>query len=255
MKIKKKLTRKQFLKQEDEFVSTSAKAILWLKENYNKLILGLIFVVILLIVVFSVRYRSKSITEKSSRNLDMAKNVYYSPVRPPQDPSSPQAQQAFISTEQKYQKALQLFQDLVELYPRSQAAEEARFFIPNCSYFLGKYDDAMKGFKEYMDRYPDGIFVQQAKIGIGFIHEAKGEYAKAIEIFQQMLTENPDYALRDALYMRLGHAYEQTGSTDKAKEAYQNVIINFPDSPFLKEAEEKVDALSGEESQPAGQTE
>ena len=81
------------------------------------------------------------------------------------------------------------------------------------------------------------------RVGIGYVYNAKGNYDKAIDVFQQILDNNPEYVLRDALYMQLGQSFEMIGSTEKAREAYQNVIINFPDSPFMKDAEEKVSML------------
>ena len=247
MKIKKKLTRKQLLKQEDEFISTSTKVFNWIKENFNKVILGLLVFLVIMAVVLSVRYQSKKNLINSTKHLYVAKNIYYAPVQPPpQGQNAATPQQGFPSAEAKYQKAMQSFEALIEIYPKSQAAEEARFFIPNCLYFLGKYDQAIEGFNAYMERYPQGLFVQQAMVGIAYVHSAKGDYNQSIDVFQQILDNNPEFILRDAVYMQLGDSYEKIGSPEKAKEAYQNVIINFPDSPFLEDAENKVSMLSEE---------
>lgn len=245
MKIKKKMTRKQFLKQEDEFLTTSAKTLMWIKENYNKVILALILVFVAMIIVFSVRYRTRTNLVKSNRMLSMAKGIYYTPVVPPNQEQRPDAPpQGFTSSEQKYQQALQVFQELVKIYPDSSAAEEAKFFIPNCLYLLGNHDEAIKGFNEYLEQYPNGFYVQQARVGIGYAYGAKGDTDQSIAIFQGILEDYPDYVLRDAVYMQLGLNFEKIGSLDKAKEAYQNIVINFPNSPFLEDAQEKLELLS-----------
>lgn len=245
MKIKKKMTRKQFLKQEDEFLTTSARILMWIKENYNKVILALILVFVAMIIIFSIRYRNRTNLIKSNRMLSMAKGIYYTPVVPPnqeQNPASPP--QGFTSTEEKYKQALRLFQELLQVYPDSPAAEEAKFFLPNCLHFLGNHDEAIKGFNEYLEQYPDGLFVQQAEVGIGYAYSAKGDTEQSIAIFQRILDDYPEYVLRDAVYMQLGRNFEEIGSLDKAKEAYQNIVINFPNSPFLKDAQEKLNMLS-----------
>jgi len=245
MKIKKKMTRKQFLKQEDEFLTTSARMLIWIKENYNKVILALILVFVAMIIVFSVRYRSKTNLIKSNRMLSMAKGIYYAAIVPPsqeQNPASPP--QGFTSSKDKYTQALQLFQELLQIYPDSPAAEEAKFFIPNCLHLLGNYDEAIKGFNEYLEHYPNGFFVQQAKVGIGYAFSAKGDTEQSIDIFQRILEDSPEYVLRDAVYMQLGKNFEEMGSLDKAREAYQNIVINFPNSPFLKDAQERLEMLS-----------
>ena len=247
MKIKKKLTRKQLLRQEDEFISTSTKVFNWIKDNFNQVIMGLLVFLVIAAIVLSVRYRSKTNLMKSNKLLYIAKNIYYAPVRPPtQDQKGALPQQGFTTSQEKYQKAIQLFEELIQLYPGSQAAEEGRFFIPNCLYFLGKYDPALEAFDSYLVKYPKGLFSEQAKVGIGFVHAAKGDYNKSIEVFQDILENNPDFILRDVVYMQLGHSYGKAGSPEKAKEAYQNVIINYPNSPFLEDAEDKMNMLAEE---------
>ena len=107
MKIKKKLTRKQFLKQEDEFISGSVKTLNWIKENYNKIVISAIIFFIILIVVLSVRYNRKTNLIKSNRFLSMAKQTYYSKVRPPsQDPNIPMSPQEFSSSEERVAASL-----------------------------------------------------------------------------------------------------------------------------------------------------
>jgi len=245
MKIKKKMTRKQFLKQDDEFLTTSARTLLWIKENYNKVILALILVFVAMIIIFSIRYRNKTNLVKSNRMLSMAKGIYYASLVPPNQNQNPDAPpQGFTSSKDKYTQALQLFQELLQVHPDSPAAEEAKFFIPNCLLLLGNHDEAIKGFNEYVEHYPNGFFVQQARVGIGYAFSAKGDTGQSIAIFQRILEDYPEYVLRDAVYMQLGKNFEEIGSLDKAKEAYQNIVINFPNSPFLKDAQERLDMLS-----------
>lgn len=244
MKIKKKLTRKQFLKQEDEFISGSVKTLNWIKANYNKLIIGFIIFFIVLSAILSVRYKQKTDLMKSSQLLALAKKTYYANVQPPpKDPNLPIPHHGFISSSEKYQKAMELFNQLIQVYPGSDAAEEAEFFIPSCLHFLEKYDQAIEGFYAYIDKYPNGVFAIQALTGIGFAQKAKGEYEKAIPVFQQILDSNQDFILADAIYMEMGSCYEKIGSLDKARESYQQIVINFPDSPFLKDAEHKISIL------------
>ncbi len=240
------MTRKQFLKQEDEFISTSVKSIKWIKENYNKIIISGIIFFVVLIGVLSVRYRNRSNLIKSKNFLALAKRTYYGKVRSPSDdPNIPLGPDEFVSYEDKYKKAMDYFEQLKAIYPDSKVSEESDFFIANCLYFLGNYDQAIEGFNNYLDKYPNGIYPLQAKIALGDVQEAKGDFENAIKTYREILDYNQDFILLDAIYNKLGLCYEKINSFEKAKDAYQQIVINFPDSPFLEEAEEKIEFLEG----------
>ena len=242
MKIKKKISRKELLRQEDEFVSTSHKVIEWLKDKQNQQILSAVIIVAILIVVvgMGIRLNMKSKRENSLKLLTLAMQTYQASVETQtSDPSQPTPSQ-FKTLEEKYLKALEEFDQVIALYPRSKAAQNARFFKLNCQYYLGKYDDVLSGAQEYLKKYSGGHFTTQALLTMAYSYEQKNEYQKACEEYNNILEKYPDYLLRDSIYMDLGRCYEELNDMEKAKEAYQQVLINFPNSIFVKKAEQRI---------------
>ena len=67
MKIKKKLTRKQFLAQDDEFMVFMSKAKIWVKENFNVIVFGGIGIGIVVSAVWGFRYKHKADIRNSTR--------------------------------------------------------------------------------------------------------------------------------------------------------------------------------------------
>lgn len=244
MKIKKKMTRKQFLKQEDEFITTSVRLLKWTKKNYNKLLIAGIGIFVVLAVILTIRHRHKSNLVKSQNFLASAIRIYEAGVRSPSaDPNMPLRPDEYNSYEEKYNKAIAAFEQIIELYPDSQASEEALFYKGNSQYNLGKYDEAIQGFTDYLNLYPNGRYILQAKIALAFGYQERSNYKEAIAIFSEITNYYPDYELLDSIYMQLGFCYENSGDIDNATKSYQEVIINYPDSPYLKEAEKKIELL------------
>lgn len=242
MKIKKKISRKELLRQEDEFVSTSHKVIDWLKDKQNQQILsaGIIVVILIVVVVLGIRLNIKSKRENSLKLFTSAMHTYQASVETKtSDPSQPNPAQ-FKTLEEKYSKALEEFDQVIALYPRSKAAQNARFFKLNCLYYLEKYDDVLSGAQEYLKKYSGKHFTTQVLLTVAYSYEQKKEYQKACEEYNTILEKYPDYLLRDSIYMDLGRCYEALNDMEKAKEAYQQVLINFPNSVFIEKAEQRI---------------
>ena len=82
MIIKKKITRKQLLRQEDEFVSTTHKVMDWIKNKQNQQLLAVSIIALILIVVvgLGIRLNIKSKRENSLRLFTAAMQTYQGSV-------------------------------------------------------------------------------------------------------------------------------------------------------------------------------
>ncbi|MGA1869989.1 MAG: tetratricopeptide repeat protein [bacterium] len=250
MKIKKKISRKELLRQEDEFVSTTHKVMEWLKDKQNQQILAATIIAVILVVLvgLGIRFNIKSKKENSQKLYTLAMQTYQASVATQSQNQSQPVPSQFKTMEEKYSKALEEFDQVITLYPRSKAAENARFFKLNCLYYLGRYDEVINRAQEYIKKYPNGQFGIQALITIAYSYEQKKELPQACEIFNSILDKHQDYLLRDSIYMDLGRCYEELNDMDKATEAYQQVLINFPQSVFVKEAEKRLEISTAQKS-------
>ncbi len=252
MKIKKKLTRKQFLTQDDGFMVFIKNAVSWIKNNRNQLIIGILGVGILTTVVWGVRYKGEAKIRNSSRLLFDAFQNFDARLENDESMNTDllKSERQFKTKEEKYTAASESFDKILELYPSSSVVEDALFLKAEALYQLEKYDDAKSVYEEYLEKFgKKGVYSIQAHTSIGYIYEEKEDYSKAVDSFEKVISNYPDYVLRDTIFIELGRCYEETNQWDKAKENYQKIVMNFSDSPVLQDAQNKLETLSSASSQ------
>ncbi|MCL6584151.1 MAG: tetratricopeptide repeat protein [bacterium] len=246
MQIKKKLTRKQFLTQDDEVMSFMKRALIWVRENVNLIIFAAVGLVIVVAVIWGVRYQRESNLRNSAKLLAQARADYYARVEgEPTAFDDHQSEKSFKNAREKYTAAMNTLDQVLKLYPSSASADDALFLKAEAYYNLGEYDKAILTYKQYLEKYKTkGAHSIEALSSIGYSYEAKGEYKEAARAFQKILDDYQGYLLRDNIYMELGRCYEQMKEFSKAKEAYQKLVANFSDSPLLKDAQNKLNLLN-----------
>lgn len=245
MQIKKKLTRKQFLAQDDEVMSFMKKTVLWIRKNASLIVFGVIGVGVVVAAVWGFRYKRETDFRNSARLLSEARLNFYAKVEGEAAADNAQSEKSFKSKQEKYTTAITALDQFLQLYPSQAGAEDALFLKAEAYYNMGEYDKAILTYKEYIEKYNSkGAYNVQALSSIGYSYEAKGNYQEAVKAFQKVADDYQDYLLRDSTFMEMGRCYEQLKDLDKAKDAYQKVVINFSDSPLLKEAQSKLDAMN-----------
>jgi tetratricopeptide (TPR) repeat protein len=245
MQIKKKLTRKQFLAQDDEVMSFMKKSTIWVKKNASLIVFGVIGVGVVVAAVWGYRYKKESNFTNASRLLSEARMEYNAKVKGEASaPDDLQSAKSYKSKKDKYTAAISTLDQVLQLYPSQPGAEDALFLKAESYYNMGEYDKAILTYKQYIEKYnTKGAYNAQALASIGYSYEAKENYQEAARSFQKVVDDYQDYLLRDSVFMELGRCYEQLKDWEKAKDAYQKVVVNFSDSPLLKDAQSKLDAM------------
>ncbi|MEW5802116.1 MAG: tetratricopeptide repeat protein [bacterium] len=254
MQIKKKLTRKQFLAQDDEVTSFMKTATDWVKKNANLIVFGVIGIGVVVAAVWGFRYKKESDFKNSSRLLSEARLNYYAKVEGESAAGNPlESQKSFKDKKEKYAAAISSLDQLLQLYPSQPGAEDALFLKAEAYYQQEEYDKAILIYKEYLEKYKSkGAYNAQALTSIGYAYEAKDDFKEAAGAFKKVVDDYQDYLLRDSVFMELGRCYEQMKEWEKAKDAFQKVVMNFPDSPLLKDAQSKLDAIGQPPATSAG---
>lgn len=246
MQIKKKLTRKQFLTQDDEVMSFMKKAVIWLKKNANLIIFGVIGIGIVAAAIWGIRYKKESDLRNSAKLLTEARANYHAKVEEESGIADDlQSEKSFKNTKEKYTAAVNTLDQLLKLYPSSANAEDALFLKADAYYHMSEYDKAILTYQQYLEKYKaKGAYSVEALSSTGYSYEAKGDYQEAAKVFQKIADDYQSYLLRDSIFMELGRCYEQMKAWDKAKDVYQKVVANFSDSPLLKNAQSKLTMIN-----------
>lgn len=224
---KKRVTRKQLLKQPDEFMTTTGKLVQWAKDHTQQLVYGgAIFFGVVILVAFLGYHKE--------RKRQSASTLY----------SQAMAKYEAAGGVQEAVKALAAaradFAQLVESYGNLPAGRLGRVMYGHLSLAGMALDDAVAQYQAALDDFGDNPVLQNVILnGLGSAYAQKGEYPAAIEQFEK-LAEGSNPVLKDVALFHLGRLYDQLGRTKESQKVYQQLRTDFPETMYAQLAQEKI---------------
>lgn len=217
---KKKMTRKQLLKKQDEFLSLSAKVGDYVTSHLKQLqYLGIAVGVLLLMILGGYTYY---------RHINNVGQEYYN-----------EGYNAFMKDFNPNMKAKdlkkpeELFQKVINDYGLSKASTLA---LPEEAYveFLNKdYDDAITLYRKFLDKVSGNYrYESLARLALAACYEQKGDLQTAIVTLKPILTElgNP---FREPAMLSIARLYRLTHQVKMEKEVLKEFVATYKNSPFL----------------------
>ncbi len=104
---------------------------------------------------------------------------------------------------QNYGLARTGFEEYLRLFPETDLADNAQYWIGECYYAEGKYDEASRSFKLVITRYPTGNKVPRAMLKAGHALLQMGNKDGARSMFQQVIDSYPLSSEADQAKSRL----------------------------------------------------
>jgi len=224
---KKKIPRKQLLKQTDEFLTFSARLFQFVIQHKIQILcaFGLVFA---LILVFSgTRYYSIKSQNKAFALMEQGR-IKYENVLNEKGP------------EIAYSDVQKDFQLIIEKYSSKAGAKLAGVLYANICYRAGDYEKTVGLFKQALDDFADNPSLKDLILsGLGYTLEEKKDYPAAVTHFEEIVSD-PGAILKDEALFSLGRIYAKMGDTTKSTDAYKKIVSEFSDSIYLELAKEKV---------------
>lgn len=111
-------------------------------------------------------------------------------------------------------------------------------------YSLGQWALCVSGFDMYLKTYPRSEAADEAQFFIGECQFSDGKFTEAVESYNRAITNYPrGERVPDAYYKR-GVTFERLGELDRARESYETAIKNHPDSDAARLSKQRVDSLT-----------
>lgn len=233
MAKKKRVTRKQLLKEPDEFLTFSAKALRFVSDN-QKPVFGVIIGVVVVTLAFAgFRYFS-NLSERRAYELFEHGRLHYS------------AEISGDKTATAQEKAAEQFEKVIREYRSTDAARFSLLVYADLSYHRGDYQKAIELYQEALGAFSGEGSIQKLILGgLAYAYEAEKDYKSAAEYFQRVTETQDEFMKGDAFY-NLGRIMEALNHQEKALEAYNKVLQAYPDSVGSQIAKEKVLRLKGD---------
>ena len=227
MAKKLKKTRKELLKEPDEFITISGKLIGFIVEHKNQLTYALGLIVALALIFSGYRFFSIRSENKASALLDQGLAKY----------------EKFKNDKQPveaYDQVSADFQLILDKYGSKKNGKIARLTYANICYKAGKYEQAIALYKKSLKDFEKHPAIHNQVVGsLGYAYEQQADYANAVSYFES-LSSTPDTIMRgDALY-HLGWLYDKLEQTEKSKEAYNKIVSDHQDFIYIDLVKERM---------------
>jgi len=232
MAVKKRITRKQLLKEPDTFMTFSGKAVAFVRANQKQigyLMTGLVVAV----VGFALFWYLSGLSEDKAYALLNEGLSHYGKINPDEE-------EGHFS-----EVARERLQRLVSEYGSTPAGKLGWHLYGDVSYEAGQFDEAVRAYEAALESFPDDDILRPLIWNsLGYAHEAKQDIDQAIQCWEKVTGFAGTLVKSDA-YFNLGRMYEQRMNTEKAREAYGKVVEGFPDSVYSEAARGKLAELKG----------
>ncbi|NVM22449.1 MAG: tetratricopeptide repeat protein [Desulfobacterales bacterium] len=233
MAKKKRVTRKQLLKEPDEFLTFSAKAIQFAAYNRRSISFALVGLVIACLAFGVFKYFS-NLSERRAYSVFEQGLVHY-------------LAQASVGKSPHFQQmAIEKFEEVLKRYPSTSAGELSLLLRANMSYDEGSYDKAIELYQKALGAFSEeGVLRKLVWNNLGYAYEGKKDYSAAAQCFEKITEPEGEFMKADA-YFNLARMHEAMGNRQKAIEAYNKVADDYPGSVNFQICKEKVLRLKGQ---------
>ena len=108
------------------------------------------------------------------------------------------------------------------------------------SYDSGDYETARQGFGKFVKKYPKSDMADNARFWAGEIYFNEGWFQKAILEYEKVIKEYPKGNKVPGAYLKQGISFHKLGEKANARLILNELIMKFPDSNEAKIARQKV---------------
>jgi len=220
---KKRVTRKQLLKEPDEFITYSNRLIkLGVAYKQQLMVAAGIFCAAVLVFV-GVQYVSERSRAKAFNLLENAVARY--------DRTFAQdgAEKAVAEVEAD-------FESILKKYGSNAGGRLARVTFAQYNFAAGRADRAIALYETALPDFEETPLYQNIILsGLGYAHTLKGDLKKAISYFEQVVSGSAAGLKGDALF-NLGLLYARAGQKDKSAESFKQLKDEYPESYYAEMA-------------------
>ncbi|UCF80963.1 MAG: tetratricopeptide repeat protein [Acidobacteriota bacterium] len=207
--------------REDEFYTAVDRAYVYLSENAERWFYPLAAVLLVALAVYGVYVYWQSRENKASF-------LVYEAFRAQENDEPPEA-------------ILERWQTVLNRYPRSDAAQVARWYMMHHRLEAWDEEGALPTLEEMADR-PDDLG-QLASYKLALLYASSERYDEADEILTRLMETEQGFFTTDLLIVARARVFREAGRLSEAEEQYTIFLNEYPASAMRSQVSDEFDAL------------
>jgi tol-pal system protein YbgF len=108
----------------------------------------------------------------------------------------------------------------------------------------GQWTLCIEGFNTYLKSFPRSDAADDAQYYIGECQFADNKFAAAMDSYGRVISTYPKGDKVPDAYYKRGMAFDRLGQPDRAKESWETLMKTYPDSDMARMAKQQVDRLN-----------
>lgn len=231
-----RLTRKE-MKQQDGFQVAMGRTLDTVQRNRRKILLfaGVLVLLVLAAVAWFVYVRA--IEDDAQALLADGVEAYGAPLA--EDPAAEGAALTFPDEQARTTRAEELFDQVVEEYGLSDAADVARVYLGNIAAGRGEVDRAVGLWRDFVDEHPEHMVAAQVRLNLFALERAAGRGEQVAAELEGMVNDDDRALPQDVALFELATTLEELGRGEEAAVYYQRLVDEFRESPYATAARQK----------------
>ncbi|HPI02556.1 MAG: Outer membrane protein assembly factor BamD [Candidatus Aerophobetes bacterium ADurb.Bin490] len=233
-KIKHKDAKKIIKRNEfAELVSSIGKFAS--KNTENVIITAVIAVIIVVAIPVIINFRKTN--EVKAERLISEANFYIN--RPVVEDSNMTMYGFFRSKNEKYEKAIQTYLEVISKYRGTNQAPAAYLGAANAYYNNGMYKEALEYYGTFIDKYKSSPLYPEALSGKGYALYQSGNYQEAVNVWQdtKIFESGPN---ANDVKLKLADCYVKLNDKQKAIDIYKKITEEMKGTFWASVASEKM---------------
>tara|TARA_B100000686_G_scaffold16119_1_gene15115 strand:+ start:717 stop:1391 length:675 start_codon:yes stop_codon:yes gene_type:complete len=223
MAKKIKITRKELLKEPDQFLSSTDKAMLFFRQNRSFVIGGAVGIMLFGLSFLGYKNYQKSQTMKFE-------SLYF------------QMEKIAEESKEKGKKLQEQLAEIRDQIHEGQHRNRASLFLADIYFQYEDYDKANSIYQEVRNK-SSGLNHEMATVNLAYTYEAMGDLKKAIDLYKLVINSNSNFPLFQ-VYWSLARCHENNNDISNALLILREMQIKFSGRAELKNIDSRIKELS-----------
>lgn len=198
--------------------------ILKLQETFNKqrdnfIITGIIVFILIAGIIFYLN--NKKLTEEKAEKI--LSRAYFMLTRPVVDSKDANMYGMFKSKEEKYEKAISAFQEIIQTYKSSKALPYAYIGIADTYFNFEKYKEALEYYNTFIDKFSKHELYDEALLGRAYVYYELGQFKEALKDLKLIIDKYPQTLYLQDVKIKTAQCYLKLNDVNSATTILQSI--------------------------------